>query len=299
MCTYNGASYIREQIQSILNQTYPIFEFLIFDDNSTDETVSVIQQMQQQYPVIQLYENEKNLGYNINFAQGLQQATGDVIAIADQDDIWIDRKLEQLIKAWDFRYPVIYCYSITFSENQIPSTLKISSIFRKFKGTDGRKIFLRNTVSGHALLVKRSLIPLLLPFEKDIYYDWWLTIVAAYNGGVQYLEEALVLHRHHGCNASRNNNLTRKQSIQKDKEMVLLNAPKFIQTPGIPEKHRQLMQKFKTLIKESSGVSFYFPLFVFMIRHRHLFFSYKKGGLLLISHIKHSFRFAVQTKMDK
>ena len=67
MCTYNGAKYIREQLDSIINQTYPIFELIIQDDCSTDETVEIIREYAGRYENIHLFQNEKSLGINRNF----------------------------------------------------------------------------------------------------------------------------------------------------------------------------------------------------------------------------------------
>ena len=62
MCTYNGAKYIREQLDSIINQTYPIFEIIIQDDCSTDETVEIIRKYAENHSNVHLFQNEKLLG---------------------------------------------------------------------------------------------------------------------------------------------------------------------------------------------------------------------------------------------
>lgn len=99
MCTYNGARYIREQLDSILNQTYPIYELIVQDDCSTDGTVEIVEEYQTKYPQvsIKIYVNEKNSGFNRNFLTAIQKAEGEYIAIADQDDIWLLNKLEVLL----------------------------------------------------------------------------------------------------------------------------------------------------------------------------------------------------------
>ena len=65
MCTYNGAQYIREQLDSIINQTYPIFEIIIQDDCSTDDTVDIIREYAETHSNIRLFQNEKSLGINV------------------------------------------------------------------------------------------------------------------------------------------------------------------------------------------------------------------------------------------
>jgi glycosyltransferase involved in cell wall biosynthesis len=86
LCSYNGEKYIKEQIDSILNQTYPIYELIIQDDCSTNQTINIINSYQPNSK-IKLFCNEKRLNANYNFSSALSKATGDFIAISDQDDI--------------------------------------------------------------------------------------------------------------------------------------------------------------------------------------------------------------------
>ena len=86
MTTYNGEKYLREQLDSILNQTYKDFELIICDDCSTDSTVQIIKSYID--PRIKLFINEKNLGFKKNFEKAIKLCTGEYIALSDQDDIW-------------------------------------------------------------------------------------------------------------------------------------------------------------------------------------------------------------------
>lgn len=97
LCTYNGEKYIREQLESIVSQTYPIHELLIQDDCSTDATPLIIEEYKEKYPFIRFYRNKNNLGFNRNFWKAFEKVTGDYIAISDQDDIWVDTKIEVLV----------------------------------------------------------------------------------------------------------------------------------------------------------------------------------------------------------
>lgn len=78
MCTYNGEKYLREQIESILNQTCPVYELIIQDDRSTDRTVEIVREYQQKDSRVKLFVNEQSLGFNYNFSTaftGLQENT--------------------------------------------------------------------------------------------------------------------------------------------------------------------------------------------------------------------------------
>lgn len=98
MCTYNGARFIQEQLDSILNQSLPIDEIIICDDGSTDETIEIIQQYINRFPnKIFLYQNTKSLGVCANFAKAIDLCTKDCIFLSDQDDVWIEDKAQMIV----------------------------------------------------------------------------------------------------------------------------------------------------------------------------------------------------------
>ena len=81
LCTYNGEKYIREQLESIVSQTYPIHELLIQDDCSTDATPLIIEEYKEKYPFIRFYRNKNNLGFNRNFWKAFEKVTGDYLSL--------------------------------------------------------------------------------------------------------------------------------------------------------------------------------------------------------------------------
>ena len=96
LASYNGSKYIREQLDSILEQTYQDFELIICDDCSTDNTWQILQEYAQKDSRIKVFENERNLGFKKNFEKAISLCNGKYIALSDQDDIWIDNHLEVL-----------------------------------------------------------------------------------------------------------------------------------------------------------------------------------------------------------
>lgn len=288
MCTYNGSLFVREQLQSILQQTYPIKEIVIYDDASTDDTVKIINEIAESNALIKVFINEKNIGFTKNFEKALRAAEGDAIAISDQDDIWVESKIEKLVAAWKNECPVIYCASTVFSK-AIPYKPMPHRHFKRFEGTDARKIFLYNSVSGHAMLLKKSFLPLVFPFEENVMYDWWIAVVAAYNGGVQYYPEVLVLQRKHENNITIDT-LTKTPLNKYDfKKTLIRHLEKFASAPGIKPSHKNFLKKYFILLQKSIGIKFYWPLYKFIFKNRIVLFNYKKRKKGLASYIKNSY----------
>src|SRR3990172_731979 len=99
MATYNGEKYLRQQLDSILEQTCQHFELIVVDDASTDETLSILNEYAASDDRIHVYPAEKNMGLVANFERGLKLAKGEFIALSDQDDIFRNDKIELLLNA--------------------------------------------------------------------------------------------------------------------------------------------------------------------------------------------------------
>ena len=98
MSTYNGEEFVAEQMDSILNQTYKNIEIVVRDDGSKDSTTKIIKEYQKKYKNIKLYEGE-NLGFIKSFFELLKLVEADYYAYADQDDIWIENKIELAVNS--------------------------------------------------------------------------------------------------------------------------------------------------------------------------------------------------------
>src|SRR5574344_1779789 len=93
MCTENGSSFLWEQFDSILNQTLLPAEIIVQDDGSSDETLDILKEYAAKTTLVKIYQNEGAHGINSNFFTAMQRASGDLIALSDQDDIWEADKL--------------------------------------------------------------------------------------------------------------------------------------------------------------------------------------------------------------
>src|SRR6187402_1328941 len=98
MCTYNGHEYLKEQLNSLCEQTYPFIEIIISDDHSTDDSYVMLEQYAKKDDRISLYRNNRNLGYINNFSRAGGYAKGSYIAISDQDDVWHPDKIKNIME---------------------------------------------------------------------------------------------------------------------------------------------------------------------------------------------------------
>jgi glycosyltransferase involved in cell wall biosynthesis len=291
MCTYNGEQFISEQINSILAQTYPISEFLIFDDCSADNTVAIIEDYVIKYPFIKFTQNKTNLGYNHNFQQALLAASSEVIAVADQDDYWHPQKIERMIGAWNKERPIIHCDSQRF-EGKIPDKPYSKRLYTSFQGTDSKKLFFYNSISGHALMLQRHFLSLVLPLEKEIYYDWWMAFVASCNGGVDFINETLVYQRVHHANVTVDNTATDKEKLIRGREDVRAHLKKFVSAPNITPEDKRLGELF---YKRLSNLNSFFNrllLYLLILRYRKTVFYRKVRVIGIFSHLKHAYYWA-------
>ena len=197
MCVFNGERFLKQQIESLLFQTYQQFELIIMDDASTDSSISIIKEYQEKDNRIKIHQNELNLGFNRNFEKGISYSSGELIAICDQDDIWISTKIEELVQNIGSNI-LIYSNSSLIDENGLDLNKKLNE---KLQHVDlpGYKSFLDgNFVTGHTCLFSRELSKYILPIPEGVlYYDWWIGFVASYIGSVKYFDKRLTRYRIH------------------------------------------------------------------------------------------------------
>lgn len=201
MCTYNGAKYVREQLDSIVRQTYPIHELIIQDDGSTDGTVAILAEYAGRYPFIRYQVNQHQLGINRNFFSAMAQATGEFIAPSDQDDIWVDTKLETQIHSIGSAL-LSAGQTKPFTDDALQTPIHWDS--RRPNYSLERMIYL-GCLAGHTFLLRRELLELIPHLE--LWIDQWtwdklLSMVAAAYEQIQFCDCILVHQRRHPAAAT-------------------------------------------------------------------------------------------------
>tara|TARA_R110002167_G_scaffold206691_14_gene410789 strand:- start:10812 stop:11519 length:708 start_codon:yes stop_codon:yes gene_type:complete len=197
MATYNGAEFLKEQLDSILKQLSANDELIISDDGSTDATVKIIEAYQDDR-IHLFHANYGNLIYN--FENALKQAKGDLIFLSDQDDIWVADKVEKSVQHLK-KYALVFSNANMFYDD---NTSESKLFFEDSKRKTGT---LNNLVKvkflGATLAFRRSVLERALPFPKHIpMHDVWLGLIAETTASTMYIEEPLIYYRRHGNAAS-------------------------------------------------------------------------------------------------
>ena len=206
LATYNGEKYLKEQIDSILNQTYTNFRLIISDDCSKDKTREILKKYNDKRIIT--YFQENNLGYVKNFEFLLSKVENDVYMFADQDDYWLPTKVEHTynkLKETDADLVFTDLEVVNEKLEQIkPSFNDYMLLSRKIKKyNDYRMQYLYNCVTGCTLMSKNKYFEYILPLpteSKYVIHDTWIACVMANKGKVAYLDEKTIKYRQHGNN---------------------------------------------------------------------------------------------------
>jgi glycosyltransferase involved in cell wall biosynthesis len=214
LCTYNGAAYLSEQLDTLVNQTYPNCEIVIVDDCSKDSTVNILKQYANEYPQIKLYTNNENLGYTKNFEKAIRLCKGEYIALCDQDDIWDLQKIEMQFNGIKDNI-LIYHDSEFIHQDGTSINKKMSDIMNLYSGDRPETFLFFNCVSGHSILMKRELLDIALPLKEGFFHDAWLAYVATNIGKIDFIPKCLVRYRQHDNSETNILNLSRQKDNYK------------------------------------------------------------------------------------
>ena len=208
MCTYNGARYLNEQLQSLVAQHRLPDELVLCDDGSVDSTLPLAEEFARDAPFpVRILCNAENLGYSRNFAQAISLCSGDVIALADQDDLWYPRKLSRLGELFNTYPQVGGIFSngdlIDISSNKVSGDLWSSFRFRpadqvRLRSGHAVEVLLqRNVVTGMAFAFRRAWKDELQLMPASWPHDAWLALLLALEGKLLACPEHLVAYRVH------------------------------------------------------------------------------------------------------
>jgi glycosyltransferase involved in cell wall biosynthesis len=287
LCTYNGARFLTEQVESILQQTFPIAELIISDDASVDETVEIARKLAARDERIRLITLPKNMGITANFEQAVLAARYELIAVADQDDVWHPEKMYRMIEALEEDAVMIYCDAVKFS-GIIPDNPRPSAFNRRMQGSDPRSIGIFNTVSGHSILFRRRLLAKAFPLPPGVYPDWWLAVVAMADSRLQFIPDILVYHRAHENNMTLKRGLSEAEHRKHFRNTLVRHLDAFRKIDDLTNEEQQFFQEGYAYWQLSKRQRWNPGLFRWLMRHRSLVFAYKIRKWPIISAFKNS-----------
>lgn len=228
MTTYNGERFLLPQLQSLCNQKRKPDEVVICDDCSEDQTRTRIEEFISVNKLKNwtLYKNEERLGYISNYRKALALATGDIVFLCDQDDIWHEDKIAEMagIMERDFCIKALVCgYCVIDShgdplEKQPPKFYTTRVTQPNLTRVRGSQVLYKNIAQGCAGAYRRSVV-LQYTDSKDellIAHDWALNMLAHEQNGLYFLNRELLQYRLHGNNAIGITTQKRDHALAKD-----------------------------------------------------------------------------------
>ncbi|HEV7381561.1 MAG TPA: glycosyltransferase [Dyadobacter sp.] len=196
LCVYNGERFLKEQLDSLVYQTYSPIEIVVVDDCSTDSSLQIVEEYAGRFKNIKIFKNDRNLGYVKNFEKAMTLCTGELIALCDQDDVWDLNKISlQVALIGDNQ--LIYHDSRFIDELGRDMNKKMSDVLHLYRGDQPEVFLLINSVSGHSILFKRALLAEILPLHPDFFHDHWIGYVATNLGSIDFIPQCLVGYRQH------------------------------------------------------------------------------------------------------
>lgn len=202
IATHNGEKYIKKQLESILIQLRSDDEVIISDDGSTDDTINIIDSLNDSRIKIKYFKNSYDKRFEEfkthqlatnNFENAINNAQGDFIFLSDQDDVWYPNKVKKTIELFNQYDMVLHNYS------EIDKNDKVLN-HRKFGKSPVYKFLLFNIIDnkfrGCCLAFKRSFLRYCLPFPKNVIgHDYWLGTIINHYGKFIFLYEPLIYYR--------------------------------------------------------------------------------------------------------
>ncbi len=255
LATYNGEKYIKEMLDSLNRQTYQDFTCYIHDDDSQDETMNVVNEWIEKHELKDKYivlEYEKTGSAKDNFFSMLREVEADYYLFADQDDVWLDNKVEKQVntmlkKENGTNIPTVV-YSDMYVTDELLNVLSdsmISFIGRDINRNKLSHVLIDNPAAGCTMIINRPLRDKALCFKNSgeiLMHDQWLLCVGTALGYVEVIDEPLVYYRQHGFNE-----MGAETESRKDK--VLRNV-KAVASGKFAKEKRDFHQSEKNLAKQ-------------------------------------------------
>jgi len=235
MSTYNGEKYIKEQLESLLNQTYSNIKIFVRDDGSKDRTKEIIKEFQQKSKNISLIEGE-NIGFINSFFELLNISdVADYYAYCDQDDVWMEDKIERAVKFLeksDSNKPVLYFSNSDYYDGD----MNFLATAEKNKVYNFRNSLVECVTQGMTMVINnktREVITKNIP-QTCLYHDWWTYMICSGFGEIIYDDKSLVKYRRHNKSVT----VEGKSKV----ELFVWRVKKFLISDSLKQIKKQLQE---------------------------------------------------------
>ncbi len=221
VASYNHGRFLRENLDSLLGQTYRDFEIVVVDDGSNDDSLDILTEYQSRHPHsirVLTHEGRRNLGMYATLNRAVQEGTGDYVAIQGSDDIWLPEKLERQVSLLEADASVGAVYSQAYVVDEGGRSIQPDGSPQLFgNGGDDllRGLLAHNFVPAMTLVYRRSILSA-PPFREDLLFaDWDLNIRLAMRSRLVYLPSPLAKYRRHPAAATSAQPLIRQGMTQR------------------------------------------------------------------------------------
>jgi len=214
LATYNGACFLKEQVDSILGQDYGNIRILARDDGSSDKTVQILEQYSQRFPDrFRVMPSGPSTGSpKNNFLILMKAATADYVCFCDQDDVWLPDKvsrtkqnMDRLQQRWGEKVPLLVFTDLHLTDDKLEI---VHDSFWAYMSIDPERIYrlpqlmVQSVVTGCTVMLNRALLELALRMPEDAYmHDRWVSWLASFMGKVGIERTQTVYYRQHDRNA--------------------------------------------------------------------------------------------------
>lgn len=200
MPVYNGAQYLREQIDSILCQLEEGDELVIAYQPSSDGSLALLEEYCRRDRRVKVHKNPRK-GITANFELAISRCAGDYIFLSDQDDVWLEGKRGAVLDAFARSGADLVLHNAVHTGPDLEP--REGTFFELYPLGPGKwKNIAKPRMSGCCMAFTRALRDKLLPMPEIWGYDQWIFVLAEFTGKIEYLDQVLLLHRLHGDNST-------------------------------------------------------------------------------------------------
>ena len=255
MSTYNGEKYIAEQLESLLNQTYPNIKIFIRDDGSKDRTIEIIKKFQQKSKNIFLIEGE-NIGFINSFFELLNISDkSDYYAYCDQDDVWMEDKIERAVnflEKTDVSKPALYFSNSDYYDGE----MNFLATAEKNKTYNFRNSLVECVTQGMTMVINNKTRETIIKNRPQtcLYHDWWTYMICSGFGEIVYDDKSLVRYRRHNKSVTVEGKSKIQLFVWRVKEFLIGNSLKQIKkeiqeyekfySDNLTEENKKLLKLF-------------------------------------------------------